>query len=133
MELLDRIQFSYNVCDQDVKDITEGIVNSVDKSVWYSLSCGHHEMFVHVCKRQGIKWLIKWQVPRKICHETLVSLVEWCTFQTSFMPGGFQQAHKWTDSGCQRLLTVNMLIYNVKSICCPLIHDISFHLWVYFF
>ena len=33
MELLDRIQFSYNVCDQDVKDITEGIVNTMDKSV----------------------------------------------------------------------------------------------------
>ena len=33
MELLDRIQFSYNVRDQDVKDITEGTVNTIDKSV----------------------------------------------------------------------------------------------------
>ena len=33
MELLDRIQFSYNVCDQDVKDITEGTVNTIEKSV----------------------------------------------------------------------------------------------------
>ena len=33
MELLDRIQFSYNVCDQDVEDITEGTVNTIDKSV----------------------------------------------------------------------------------------------------
>ena len=50
MELLDRIQFSYNVCDQDVKDITEGSVNTMDKSMWHSLSCGHHEMFVQACK-----------------------------------------------------------------------------------
>ena len=33
MELLDRIQFSYNVCDQDVKDIAEGTVNTIDKLV----------------------------------------------------------------------------------------------------
>ena len=58
MELLDRIQFSYNVCDQDVKDITEGIVNAIDKSVWYSLSRGHHEMFVHACKKQSIKTIV---------------------------------------------------------------------------
>ena len=58
MELLDRIQFSYNVCDQDVKDIAEGIVNTIDKSVWYSLSFGHHEMFVQACKKQIIKWPI---------------------------------------------------------------------------
>ena len=48
MELLDRIQFSYNVCDQDVKDITEGTVNTIDKSVWYIVE--EHEMFVHACK-----------------------------------------------------------------------------------
>ena len=66
--------------------------------------------------KQSIKWLIKWQVPKQICHETLVSLVEWCTFHSSCMPGGFQQAHKLTDSSFQRLLTVTLLIHNVKRV-----------------
>jgi len=63
MELLDRIQFSYNVWDQDVKDITEGIVNTIDKTVWYSLSCGHHEMFVHACKSKVLNGLLNGRFP----------------------------------------------------------------------
>lgn len=72
---------------------------------------------MHACKKQSIKWLIKWQVPRQICHETLVSLVEYSGVpftHYSRLVGFSRLINGQIAAASSCLLSINMLLYNVK-------------------
>ena len=74
-------------------------------------------MFVHAYKKQSIKWLIKWQVPRQICHETLVFLVEYSGVpftHYSRLVGFSRLINGQIAAASSCLPSINMLLYNVK-------------------